>query len=586
MEISSKEIGGRKWLEKAISDEHIKFFDYSEFNGKEKINDSVTSFIYKSEWTTCGLIVALKSIKLDIEGKDMESFAKELQLLQKVWFHPKINPFYGVTKDPSECYMMILQFANGGNLREFLNEKFSKLQWEEKYRIAGELAEGLSFLHNNNIIHRNLHPKNILVHDNKIMISDFCLSKLMTSDSSSSNSIIEGMPSFIDPQCFKDPTYKRTTKSDIYSYGVVLWEISSGHKPFPNLRRIQIAVQINTGKREKPIDGTPQKYVELYTKCWDDDPAKRPEMEEIIKFFDPYIVKPINTPVNTQNPLGELIEEAISEKTINFYNYDEFDDHHKVIVEEEFSSVYESKWKPRELIITLKYLQVHNKSFDKKIVKQLKFLQNAVHPNIVKFYGITKDPSSNYYVMIMKSVDGGCLRDYLMKNFSKLQWSRQLVVAIEIAEGLEYLHKNDISHLDLNSKIILVCKEEKMVIAGFGIPERANKASFSTSIVRGMAAYIEPQCLKDQYYERDMRSDIYSLGVILWEISSGKPPYKSFQDEYQTLFHVNEGGREKPVDGTNPEYVELYKLCWDEDPAKRPDIKSVLETLKRLNKID
>ncbi|KAF0420518.1 kinase-like protein [Gigaspora margarita] len=437
MENSSKEISGLKWLENAISDNHIKLFDYSEFNGKEKINDSVTSFVYKSEWTTCGLIVALKSIKFDIEEKDMKPFAKE-------------------------------------------------------------------------------HTKNILVHDNKIMISDFCLSKLMTSDLSCSNSAIDGMPSFIDPQCFKDPTYKRTTKSDIYSYGVVLWEISSGHKPFPDLKRIQIAIQVNIGKRENPIDGTPHEYAELYTKCWDDDPVKRPEMEEIIKFFDPYIAKPIKTHVNTQNPLGELLEEAISEKTITFYNYDEFDDHREVIVEEEFSSVYESKWKPHELIITLK----------------------------------------------------------------------QLSIAIEIAEGLEYLHKNDISHHDLNSKIILVCKEEKMVIAGFGIPEHANKASISTSIVRGMAAYIEPQCLKDQYYERDMRSDIYSLGVILWEISSGKPPYKSFQDAYQTIFHVNDGGREEPVDGTNPEYVKLYKLCWDEDPAKRPDIKSVLETLNKLNKID
>ncbi|CAG8841845.1 45881_t:CDS:2, partial [Gigaspora margarita] len=95
---SSKEISGRKWLENAISDKHIRLFDYNEFNGKEKINDSVTSFVYKSEWTTCGMIVALKSIKFDIEEKDKNSFAKELQLLQKIWFHPKINPFFGVTK--------------------------------------------------------------------------------------------------------------------------------------------------------------------------------------------------------------------------------------------------------------------------------------------------------------------------------------------------------------------------------------------------------------------------------------------------------------------------------------------------------
>ncbi|KAF0458588.1 kinase-like protein [Gigaspora margarita] len=498
---TSIETSGLIWLVNAISDGLIISIDYNEFGNKEAIIEGRNSLIYKTEWTNCGMIVALKSLKFAIEGKDVKAFVKE-------------------------------------------------------------------------------HPKNILVHENKIMISDFGTSKLSTSESSSSNSFVDGMPSFMDPQCFKDPKYERTTKTDIYSYGVILWEISSGRKPFHDLKRIQIAIQIHKGVRETPIKGTPPEYIELYQRCWDEEPNNRPEIEEIIKFFNPYIAKPIDAHANTENSSGGFLEEAISEETIDFYNYDQFKGH-KMIVEDEFSSVYVSKWKPRELIITLKHIKVHNKYFDKKIVKELQFLQNADHPNIVKFYGITKDPSSNYFVMILQSVEEGCLSDYLMKNFSKLQWSRQLGIAIEIAEGLEYLHKNDISHLDLNSKIILVCKET-MVIAGFGIPEHANNTSFPTSIVRGMPAYIEPQCLKDQHYECDMRSDIYSLGVILWEISSGQPPFKSFQSTYQIIFHIDAGGREDPIDNTNPEYVKLYKLCWDEDPTKRPDIKSVLETLKSL----
>ncbi|KAF0418299.1 kinase-like protein [Gigaspora margarita] len=97
-----------------------------------------------------------------------------------------------------------------------------------------------------------------------------------------------------------------------------------------------------------------------------------------------------------------------------------------------------------------------------------------------------------------------------------------------------------------------------------------------------MPAYIEPQCNKDTQYQRNKKSDIYSLGFILWEISSGKPPFKSIVNELAIAIHVFNGGRELPVEGTPSKYEQLYKLCWDEDPDKRPDIILVLETLKAL----
>ncbi|KAF0458578.1 kinase-like protein [Gigaspora margarita] len=365
--------------------------------------------------------------------------------------------------------MMVLQFAKNGTLREYLHIKFKTLQWKDKYRIAGEIAQGLAFLHHNQIIHRNLHPKNILVHENKIMITDFALSKFMNPDSSSSNSKNEGMPSFMDPQCFKDSMYKRTTKSDIYSYGVILWEISSGHKPFPSLKRVQIAIQIYNGVREKSIEGTPSEYVEFYKRCWDDEPDNRPEIKEALELFDNYIIKPKNPHITTEEPSEGLLEKAISERDIHFHGYDQFSDHAK-IVEGAFSS----------------------------------------HTRNILVYG------------------------------------------------------------------------ETMVIAGFGIPEYATKASFSTSIVRGMPAYIEPQCFKDPSYKSDVRSDIYSLGVIFWEISSCRPPFETINDGYAITIHVYKGGREKPVQGTPLQYEKLYKECWDDDPEKRPSAKLVIERLSQL----
>ncbi|KAF0429924.1 NACHT domain-containing protein [Gigaspora margarita] len=84
----------------------------------------------------------------------------------------------------------------------------------------------------------------------------------------------------------------------------------------------------------------------------------------------------------------------------------------------------------------------------------------------------------------------------------------------------------------------------------------------SNSYVYGMPAYIEPQCFENKKYKRDKKSDVYSFGVILWEISSGN--------------------RENPIEGTPPQYVKLYKQCWDGNPSIRPETKSISEILDKI----
>ncbi|KAF0420514.1 kinase-like protein [Gigaspora margarita] len=95
------------------------------------------------------------------------------------------------------------------------------------------------------------------------------------------------MPAYIDPQCLKEPKYKRNKKSDIYSFGFILWEISSGKTPFQSYRSVDaIHILIYQGKREIPVHGTPKQYCDLYTLCWDDDPQKRPKIEEVLEILN------------------------------------------------------------------------------------------------------------------------------------------------------------------------------------------------------------------------------------------------------------------------------------------------------------
>jgi hypothetical protein len=111
------------------------------------------------------------------------------------------------------------------------------------------------------------------------MIADLGLSKQLTE--ATSHSIVYGMPAYIDPQCFKKDSYIRDKKSDIYSLGVLLWEITSGYPPFPEIQMQTLGFKIAMGLRENPIDGTPPNYVNLYQKCWDDDPSLRPTIGDV-----------------------------------------------------------------------------------------------------------------------------------------------------------------------------------------------------------------------------------------------------------------------------------------------------------------
>ncbi|PKY26621.1 kinase-like protein [Rhizophagus irregularis] len=272
----------KEWIDMKVNDEVIKYFEYNNFSDIEDIAKGGFGIVRSANWIDGGIKVALKSplINLAIDENQMENFIKELKLLHQVNVHPNINRFLGVTKDPvHDDYIIILQYANQGNLREYLLKDFLSLHWKDKSQMALDITCGLKYLHSRQIIHRDLHAKNILVNNGSLMIADFGLSKHLTEIKS--NSILLGMPAYIDPQCYIKNNYKRNKKSDIYSLGVLLWEISSGTPPFSKIPVLRINLEIIRGKREVSIEDTPIKYKELYETCWNGEPNQRPDIDEV-----------------------------------------------------------------------------------------------------------------------------------------------------------------------------------------------------------------------------------------------------------------------------------------------------------------
>ncbi|CAI2169139.1 11113_t:CDS:2 [Funneliformis geosporum] len=155
---------------------------------------------------------------------------------------------------------MILEYANGGSLRDYLgnDERFKSFGWKDKIRMSLDITCGLMCLHKENIVHRDLHSKNILVNNGILLIADFGISKHLEEMTSNSIANVFGMPEYIDPQCYRDSKFKKDKKSDIYSLGVLLWEITSGRPPFPNYEnKFALIYHLLSKNREKPIEHTP-----------------------------------------------------------------------------------------------------------------------------------------------------------------------------------------------------------------------------------------------------------------------------------------------------------------------------------------
>ncbi|RIB28071.1 kinase-like domain-containing protein [Gigaspora rosea] len=152
-------------IEEIIKTSGIEFYDFNEFSEFNKIGEGGFGQIERAYWKKRKITVALKSLKVKMNSNENvnEGFKREARLLANISKdseqHPNVNQFYGVTKTKDENlrYFLILEYTNGGNLREYLKKHFAELTWGKKLNMAFEIASGLKYLHiNKNIIHRDL----------------------------------------------------------------------------------------------------------------------------------------------------------------------------------------------------------------------------------------------------------------------------------------------------------------------------------------------------------------------------------------------------------------------------------------------
>ncbi|EXX50228.1 Cdc15p [Rhizophagus irregularis DAOM 197198w] len=186
-------------------------------------------------------------------------------------------------------------------------------------------------------------------------------------------------------------------------------------------------------------------------------------------------------------------------------------------------------------------------------------------PDVVRCFGLTQNPSNGNYMLVIEKMDID-LRKYLQQNHNQLTWKDRMKIIDEITLALYYIHVEKAMHRDLHSGNILYSQlNNHWYISDLGFCGPADKSSTS---IYGNLPYIAPEVIVGREYT--FASDIYSIAILMWEISSGQPPFINYEHENDIVMNIINGIRPKIVPGTPLEYKNLMKECWDADPLKRP----------------
>jgi serine/threonine protein kinase/Tol biopolymer transport system component len=490
--------------------------------------------------------------------------------------HPNICTVYESGETPDGDLFLVSAFCDGETLARRLER--GPLRPAVAVELAAQIAAGLARAHERGLIHRNLRPSNVFVAaDGQIKIVDF------------------GLPGVGEQTLFSDPESEPVppayaapeqllgewidARSDLWSAGAILAEMVTGRRPTPmqpfgDLRALQPDVP-------PELDAIVQRAMAL-------DPAGRyPDAEALRQ--DLRALRSGSSATTPSSPLASnpsIVTTALPSavppgpqpRIVGPYR----------VIERlgggGMGIVYRAEDTRLGRIVALKFLPP---DLTRDLVAKARFQQEARaasafdHPNICTIYEVGETADGQLY-LAMPCYDGETLRRRLESG--PLPVDEAVDVAAQVARGLAKAHRQGIVHRDIKPANLIVTSDGVVKILDFGIAKLAGAAALTrTGSTLGTPAYMSPEQMKGQ--EVDARSDLWSLGVVLYEMLAGRRPFPG--DHESVVRQAILSAQPEPLSHVRPEVPPAVQQLVDallaKDPDKRaPAADEVAATLRAL----
>ncbi|XVE98476.1 hypothetical protein REPUB_Repub03eG0109700 [Reevesia pubescens] len=256
-----------------------------------------------------------------------------------------------------------------------------------------------------------------------------------------------------------------------------------------------------------------------------------------------------------------------------------------------FGTVYHGKWRGTDVAIK----RISDRCFAGKPSEQERmiddFWNEAVkladlhHPNVVAFYGVVLDGPGGSVATVTEYMVNGSLRNALQKNERNLDKRKRLLIAMDVAFGMEYLHGKKIVHFDLKSDNLLVnLRDPHRPICKVG-DLGLSKVKCQTLIsggVRGTLPWMAPELLNGSSSLVSEKVDVFSFGIVMWELLTGEEPYADLH--YGAIIGgiVSNTLRPPMPESCDLEWRSLMERCWSSEPSERPNFTEIANVLRSM----
>ncbi|KAF6138536.1 hypothetical protein GIB67_022570 [Kingdonia uniflora] len=256
-----------------------------------------------------------------------------------------------------------------------------------------------------------------------------------------------------------------------------------------------------------------------------------------------------------------------------------------------YGAVYYGKWKGSDVAIKrIKASCFAGRPSERERLiadfwKEALILSSLHHPNVVSFYGIVRDGPDGSLATVTEFMVNGSLKQFLQKKDRTIDRRKRLIIAMDSAFGMEYLHGKNIVHFDLKCENLLVNMRDPhrpiCKIGDLGL-SKVKQHTLVSGGVRGTLPWMAPELLSGKSNMVTEKIDVYSFGIVMWELLTGEEPYAEKHCASIIGGIVNNTLRPQVPTWCDPEWKSLMESCWASEPGERPSFTEISQKLRKM----